>query len=304
MSKSLVSAETLAAVGTSRPLRSGVVTAQDIRKYCVSIDEMGTPHLDEEAARKAGFSNVIAPPLFPIAVTRPIVFESHLLPDGQYDDLAPPGLQNLQSMLAGQEWEIFRPAVVGETLTEQVSFGAITEKPGRSGSLVFVGEDSIVRDAKGAPVLRLSNTLLFREPPPRTAAMPPSTRALDASTKVPSSYKDGVLTRNPTMISLFMYTAVTWSVHRTHYDVLYAQSEGLPSAVLPGAMISAYFCQFVQARFPTNTLKKLTLKFMAPACPGDTFTLSMEGPADPANVGMAMRNQDNAVVASGTASCT
>lgn len=52
--------------------------------------------------------------------------------------------------------------------------------------------------------------------------------AIEVGTELP------VLTVTPTLVQLFLFSAVTWNAHRIHYDAGYAASEGYPAPVIHG----------------------------------------------------------------------
>lgn len=297
----LVRDETLAAVGRHRPLRHGLVTATDIRRYCVAIDNRNPLYLDPDAARAEGFADVVAPPLFAHAPLRPSPFQSELLPDGQLPDLAPPGLEHLQSLLAGQEWEFHRPVVAGEELVEDTWYGPIEEREGRSGAMVFVTEESLISDAAGAPVLRSRNRLIFRQAPDTPAEKAQVQSAAQATGQPVTQMLDGRLIKRPAMVGLFMFDAVIWATHRLHWDAAQAQREGLAGPVLPGWMAASYLSELCERLAPAGKqLKTLSLKYKSFAYPGDILTCSASG--DPSCPELTIVNQDGVEIQAGTAS--
>lgn len=298
----LITEAALAAVGTKRPPRTGLVTATEVRKFCVAVDHLDPVFLDEAAARAAGASGILAPPLFPAAATRPVPVHAALLGDGQYDDLAPPGMQHLQSMLAGQEWEFVRPAVVGERLTEEVSIGSVTERSGRSGPLVFVDEISTIMTEAGDMIVKSVNHLVFREPP---AKAPPYAGAVPAEVvgekQSYSSRSGDTLIKRPDMVSVFMFAAAIWGVHRIHWDAEYARSEGLPAPLLPGWMMAAWLCELAQAKAPANRrLASLAVRYRAFAHPGDTLHCTGVA-AEDGGMALSIANQSGASIIEGAA---
>lgn len=299
----LVTQEALAAIGVKRPLRRGVITADGIRRFCVAVDDRNPIHLDPVAARAAGYPGMIAPPLYPPAPARPAPFQSDLLPDGQYSDLAPPGLGHLQSLLGGQDWEFVRPALAGETVVEHVHIGSIEEREGRNGPLVFVREDSVLSTEEGDVITRGSNHLIFREPPPVQPRPAQSEEAAGMGSGGPVTSVEGdTLVKRPDMVSLFMFDAVIWATHRLHWDVGQARAEGLPGPVLPGWMMSSYLCEFAQSRAGAGQrLAKLALRYQGFGFPGNVLRCSAPS-GDPANgLEVVLANETGAALVQGTA---
>ena len=294
----------MAIVGTSTPPRTGTVSAYDIRKFAAAIDDPNPLYIDAEAARAAGYADVIAPPLFNATVLRPVPFRSGLLGDGQYDNAAPPGLGHLQTMLAGQRWEILRPSVAGEAIQEVFTTKSVVEREGRTGPIVFVEKEAVVSTRDGEVIERYGSTLILREPPPPLPAFEGAGKEGHAA-ELPATEWDGdKLIKRPDMITLFMYAAAIWAVHRIHWDTPYAQKEGLPAPVLPGWMLSSYLAQLAQTRAPEGQrLGKIDIRYRSPAYPGDTLTCTAtdNGEGD-GGIALNMTNQEGGEVTAGTAS--
>jgi hydroxyacyl-ACP dehydratase HTD2-like protein with hotdog domain len=51
--------------------------------------------------------------------------------------------------------------------------------------------------------------------------------------------------RTPTRAQLFMYSAISWNVHRIHYDQDYAKSEGHPAVLVHGPLQGALLGQYL-----------------------------------------------------------
>ena len=65
--------------------------------------------------------------------------------------------------------------------------------------------------------------------------------------------------RVPTRAQLFMYSAVSWNVHRIHYDQDYAQSEGHPGVLVHGPLQGAFLGQYLTDwGAPEGRLRKIS----------------------------------------------
>lgn len=293
----------MATVGTSTPPRRGLVTAYDIRKFATGTDDPNPLFIDREAARAAGFADVIAPPLFNAAILRPTPFREGFVNDGQYETTAPPGLTHLQTMLAGQRWEIIRPSVAGEEIQEVFTTRSITEKQGRTGPIVFVEKESVVSTAAGEVIERYGSTLILREPPPPLPAWEGEAREGHPEGTPATAFEGDVMIKRPDMISLFLFVSAIWAVHRIHWDTPYAQKEGLPAPILPGWMLSSYLAQLAQLRAPQGQrLHRIDIRYKAPVHPGDT--LRCTATAEEAGLALSMVNQNGQENAGGSASFT
>lgn len=303
MQESFLTPDVMAIVGETTASRHGLITAHQIAKFCAAIDDPNPVHLDDAAARAAGHAGIISPPLFNASATRPVPPRSGLLDDGQYDSAAPPGLGHLQTMLAGQSWELIRPARAGEEIIEVFTTKSITEKQGRTGNIVFVEKEATLTTPSGELIERYGSTLILRQAPP---PLPP----FDASGAAPAKAESRpatVLTaegfvKNPDMITLFMFSAAIWAVHRIHWDIPYAQSEGLALPILPGWMLSSYFAQLAEMRAPAGKrLSRIAVRYRSSAYPGDALACSIAPGASGDDAALSMVNQHGADVALGEA---
>jgi acyl dehydratase len=301
MSDSYLTPEIMALVGTTSPGRRGQFTANGIEKFAAAIDHRDPLFFDRAAAQKAGFADVIGSPLYAAAATRPVPFRDGLLDDGQYDSAAPPGLTHLQTMLAGQNWELIRPAVAGENVVETFTTRSITERKGSTGNMVFVDKEATLTTLDGELIQRYTNVLILRAPPPPIAAFAGPETAPVASK--PATIIDGdTLIKNPDKISLFMYCAAIWAVHRIHWDTPYARSEGLPEAILPGWMVSSYLAELATMRAPAGMrLGKINVRYKGMAFPGDTLTCRATPIAGETGLQLSVTNQSGAEISTGDA---
>jgi acyl dehydratase len=301
MSDSYLTPEIMALVGDTSSGRHGQFTASGIEKYAAAIDDRNPLYFDRAAARAAGYADVIGPPLYAAAATRPVPFRDGLLQDGQYDSAAPPGLTHLQTMLAGQNWELIRPAVAGEEVIETFTTKSITERKGSTGNIVFVDKEATITTAAGELIQRYSNVLILRAPPPPLASFSGSTSTPPENH--PATIVDGdTLIKNPDKISLFMYCAAIWAIHRIHWDTPFAQSEGLPDAILPGWMVSSYLAQLAEMRAPEGMrLGTINVRYKGMAFPGDTLTCRALALPGQARLSLSVTNQHGLEISAGEA---
>jgi acyl dehydratase len=129
------------------------IDAESVKDFARGIGETNPLYFDEEAARAAGYDNVVAPPTYPIAfmaesMNADLFFELNL---------------NMPSLVhGGQEFEYFRPVVAGEKLALKGRIADIWEKQGRSGILDFVVMEATAHDEGGDPVYTSRITLISR----------------------------------------------------------------------------------------------------------------------------------------------
>jgi acyl dehydratase len=301
MSDSYLTPEIMALVGATTPGRRGQFTANGIEKFAASIDHRNPLFIDKAAAQQAGFADVIAPPLYAAAATRPVPFRDGLLNDGQYDSAAPPGLTHLQTMLAGQNWELSRSAIAGEEVIETFTTRSITERQGSTGNIVFVDKEATITTLDGELIQRYTNVLILRAPPPPMAAFA-GPEASQPASRPATVVEDDVLIKNPDKISLFMFCAAIWAVHRIHWDSPYARSEGLPEAILPGWMVSSYLAELATLHAPKGMrLGKINVRYKGMAYPGDTLTCRATPIVGETGLTLSVTNQSGAEISTGDA---
>ncbi len=302
MPDSYLTPDIMALVGQTTSGRRGQVTANGIEKYAVAIDDHNPLYFSKEAAQAAGYADVIAPPLYAAAATRPVPFRDGLLDDGQYGTVAPPGLTHLQTMLAGQNWELIRPAIAGEDVIETFTTRSITERQGATGNIVFMEHDSTISTTAGEVIQRYTNVLLLRAPPPPIAAYSGPEPVAVAKALPPTIIGEDSLIKNPDKITLFMYCAAIWGVHRIHWDTPYARSEGLPEAILPGWMTSSYLAELAERRAPAGMrLGKINVRYKGMAFPGDTLTCRAAAVAGEIKQSLSITNQSGIEISTGDA---
>jgi acyl dehydratase len=116
------------AVGKSYPSTLYAVGREKIREYALAVGETNPLHLDAEAARAAGFRDVVAPPMFCVvyssAAIGPAIFDPEV------------GIDFAMMVHGGQEF-VWGPLVVaGDEITTTVSVKSIEERAG-NGFYVF-----------------------------------------------------------------------------------------------------------------------------------------------------------------------
>lgn len=116
------------AVGKTFPPVQYVAGREKIREFAYAVGETNPLHLDPEAARAAGHSDVVAPPMFAV------VYSSPALGPALFDPAV--GLDFARMVHGGQEF-VWGPVVVaGDEITTEVEVKSIEERDGK-GFYVF-----------------------------------------------------------------------------------------------------------------------------------------------------------------------
>lgn len=138
------------AVGKEWPATTYQVGREKIREYATALGIDNPVHLDVEAARAAGFRDVVAPPMFAVVYSSPAMAPAMFDPDVA---------MNFAAMVhGGQQFEWDEPACSGDEITTTAKCLSIEEKDGK-GFYVFE-TNSVNQD--GAQVVRGTWTLIVR----------------------------------------------------------------------------------------------------------------------------------------------
>jgi hydroxyacyl-ACP dehydratase HTD2-like protein with hotdog domain len=105
--------------------------------------------------------DIPVPPMFFYSLCRRIVAESALLPDGQHADLGVEGVTG-QTVAGGHKAFFHAPLRVGDVLAATERVIDITEKQGRTGSLVFVTTETCYVNQEGQLVVTFQATTVFK----------------------------------------------------------------------------------------------------------------------------------------------
>ena len=126
------------------------VGLEKIREYANAVGEAERVHHDRDAAREAGFRDVVAPPMFAVVYSAGAMAPAILDPDL--------GI-NLMRMLHGsQEFVWGEPVCAGDAVTTDVEWKDLSEK----GDKQFFVFESVSRNQDGDEVVRGTWTNIVR----------------------------------------------------------------------------------------------------------------------------------------------
>jgi acyl dehydratase len=110
------------AVGKEFPPSVYAVGREKIREYANAVGETNPLHLDPEAARAAGYADVVAPPMFAVVYTAPVLGPAIFDPDV--------GINFAMMVHGGQEFEWGPLVVAGDEITTTARVKDISERNG------------------------------------------------------------------------------------------------------------------------------------------------------------------------------
>jgi acyl dehydratase len=137
-------------IGKSYPAFDYEVGREKIREYANAVGETGPVYRDRDAAREAGFRDVVAPPMFAVVYSAGAMGPAILDPEL--------GI-NLMMMLHGsQEFVWSEPVCAGDTITTTATLKDMYEKDGRQ----FFVFESVSNNQDGAETVRATWTNIVR----------------------------------------------------------------------------------------------------------------------------------------------
>ena len=138
------------AVGKSWPAVEFEVEGDRISQYANAIGAQNPVHHDAEAARAAGFRDLVAPPMFCVVYSAPAMAPAILDPEVG---------MNFATMVHGaQEFVWGEPVCAGDVIATRVSCKSIDERDGR-GFYVF---ESVSTNQDGAEAVKGTWTNIVR----------------------------------------------------------------------------------------------------------------------------------------------
>ena len=126
------------------------VGLEKIREYANAVGESAPVHHDREAAREAGFRDVVAPPMFAVVYSAGAMGPAIFDPDV--------GMDFARMLHGSQEFVWDEPVCAGDAITTDVEWKDLSEKDGKQ----FFVFESVSRNQDGAEVTRATWTNIVR----------------------------------------------------------------------------------------------------------------------------------------------
>ena len=110
------------AVGKTYPSVHYAVGREKVREFASAVGEEGRVHHDPDAAREAGYADVVAPPMFAV------VYSSRALTAALFDPDV--GIDFARMVHSGQEFVWGPPVVAGDEVATELEVKEIAERGG------------------------------------------------------------------------------------------------------------------------------------------------------------------------------
>jgi len=168
-------------------------------------------------------------------------------------------------MWASSKVEFLSDIKVGGAIERRSTVASISEKTGRSGTLLFVTVDHVTLSNEVAAI-KETQTLVYRDAPKEKTALPEIV-AVDLSAW------DVTERLTPNNALLFRYSALTFNTHRIHYDYNYASEiEGYPALVVHGPLMASLLLRFANEHGAGRAVHQFEFRGLAPAfCNQDMY---------------------------------
>ena len=140
-----------ALAGTTYPLTAPYLVGREkVREFAAAVGSRDPLSLDPEAARAAGYADVVAPPTFAVVV------QERTLAQLLADETA--GIDFARVVHGDQRFAYSRPIVAGDELVAELTVASVKAL----GPHAMVTADSVIRDAAGEHVVTATSTLVVR----------------------------------------------------------------------------------------------------------------------------------------------
>jgi acyl dehydratase len=129
-----------AAIGKKFEPKVYAVGREKVREYALAVGETNPVHLDHDAARAAGYRDLVAPPMFAVVYCAPVMGPAIFDPEV--------GMNFAMMVHGGQEFAWGPPVIAGDEVTTEASVKDISERDGKA-YYVF---ESVSRNQDGQTV--------------------------------------------------------------------------------------------------------------------------------------------------------
>lgn len=127
-----------------------LVGREKIREFSRAVHASNPINLDPEAAREAGYADVVAPPTFPVVIQEATLEQLLASPDA--------GIDFSRVVHGEQRFTYTRPVVAGDELTATLTVSSVKSLGGNA----MVTAESEIVDSLGEPVVTAISTLVVR----------------------------------------------------------------------------------------------------------------------------------------------
>jgi 3-methylfumaryl-CoA hydratase len=196
-------------------------------------------------------------------------------------------------MWAGSRLQFYRPLRVGENVTRVSRIVDVSQKDGRSGSLVFVQVRHEISDSQGV-ALTDEHDIVYRDlPAPGEGQIMPK--------QAPADHAWTQEVRGDEAL-LFRYSALTFNGHRIHYDRRYVtEAEGYPGLVVHGPLIATLLLELLRTYLPQALIERFSFRALKPLFDTAPFAVCGRVENDREQVSLWAKDADGGLAMEATA---
>lgn len=132
------------------PTEPYLVGREKVREFARAVFATHPVHLDPEAARAAGYADVVAPATFPVLIQQLTLDQLLADPDA--------GIDFSRVVHGEQRFSYTRPVTAGDLLTGQLTITSVKTLGGNA----MITAETAIADADGAHVVTATSTLVVR----------------------------------------------------------------------------------------------------------------------------------------------
>jgi len=132
------------------PTAPYLVGREKIREFSRAVLSTSPVNFDVDAAKAAGYSDLVAPPTFPVVIQESTLAQLLAEPDA--------GIDFTRVVHGDQRFSFSRPIVAGDELTATLAVANIKSLGGHS----MITAESTITDSTGAHVVTAISTLVVR----------------------------------------------------------------------------------------------------------------------------------------------
>jgi acyl dehydratase len=132
------------------PTEPYLVGREKVREFASAVFASAPVHHNLEAARAAGYDDLVAPPTFPIVIQEKTLHQLLNHPGA--------GIDFTRVVHGDQKFEYVRPLLAGEEVVATLSVTKIQTLGGHT----MVTSESVIETTAGEPVVTASSTLVIR----------------------------------------------------------------------------------------------------------------------------------------------
>ena len=189
-------------------------------------------------------------------------------------------------MWAGGKIQWQHPIRLGESAQKISKIIEITEKQGRTGSLIFMTVEHLVIQSE-TQCIREEQNIVYRQEAVETSSVEPEQAVVDSSFS--QSWQ-------LTEVDLFRYSALTFNSHRIHYDSDYVRDiEGYSGLIVHGPLLATLMLDLAYQQ--GRDFNEFTYRAKSPVILPNSFTV--HGLVDDSKTNLWVANQNGALVMQG-----